>query len=83
VSEKIDIVRRLRLEANGLGEYQAYASREYHRLLLDASDEIEKVREERDEARREVCVWQGLDTGKTSRDTAKIRGWDCYKENDK
>ena len=36
---------------------------------------------ERDEARREVCIWQGLDTGNTPRDTATIRGWDCYKEN--
>jgi hypothetical protein len=49
MSEKISIVRRLRLEANALGEFQAYASREYQRLLLDAADEIERLGKERDE----------------------------------
>ncbi len=43
--------------------------------------EIERLRKERDEARREVCIWQGLDTGNTPCDTATIRGWDCFKEN--
>jgi hypothetical protein len=38
---------------------------------------------ERDEARREVCVWQGLDTGSKPRDTATVRGWDCFKQEDK
>jgi hypothetical protein len=38
---------------------------------------------ERDEARREVCVWQGLDTGSTPRDTATVRGWNCYEEDGK
>ena len=43
-------------------------------------EHIREVRKERDEARREVCVWQGLDTGSTPRDTATVRGWDCFKE---
>ena len=47
MSEKIDIVRRLRLEANALGEFSTYASREYNRLLLDSADEIERLRAER------------------------------------
>jgi len=38
---------------------------------------------ERDEARREVCVWQGLDTGNTPQETASVRGWNCYKEDNK
>jgi hypothetical protein len=42
---------------------------------------LETALRERDEARREVCVWQGLDTGSTPRDTATVRGWDCFKEN--
>jgi hypothetical protein len=54
MSEKISIVRRLRLEANALGEFQAYASREYQRLLLDAANEIERLGKERDKAIREA-----------------------------
>jgi hypothetical protein len=46
VSEKISMVRRLRLEANALGEFQAYASRDYGKMLLDAADEIERLRVE-------------------------------------
>lgn len=49
------------------------------RRMRDDKELIKQLREERDEARREVCVWQGLDTGNTARDTAKIRGWDCFK----
>lgn len=40
--------------------------------------EIATLKSERDEARREVCLWQGLDTGNTPRDTAMVRGWDCF-----
>jgi hypothetical protein len=48
-------------------------------LIADeAADTIEHLRNERDEARREVCVWQGLDTGNTPRDTATMRGWNCF-----
>jgi len=39
-----------------------------------------QLREERDEARREVCAWQSGHSGKSFQDTAKIRGWDCFKE---
>jgi hypothetical protein len=41
---------------------------------------IARLTAERDEARREVCVWQGLDTGSTPRDTATVRGWDCFEQ---
>jgi hypothetical protein len=43
-------------------------------------EHIREVRKERDEARREVCLWQGLDTGQKSEDVAKIRGWDCFEK---
>jgi hypothetical protein len=53
----------------------------------EAADEIVRLERvmlnliaERDEARREVCVWQGLDTGSTPRDTATVRGWDCFEQ---
>lgn len=45
------------------------------------SEKILELTDERDEARREVCIWQGLDTGNTPHDTATIRGWDCFKDN--
>lgn len=52
---------------------------EHAQLLRERNNLIE----ERDELRREVCVWQGLDTGQGSRATAIIRGWDCFKEDGK
>ncbi len=60
-----DIVARLR-STGGLDA----------RLLCAAADEIERLRAERDEARRFICdlSWQD------SREVAKQLGWDCYKE---
>jgi hypothetical protein len=81
MSEKISIVRRLRLEANALGEFQAYASRKYQRLLLDAADEIERLGKERDEARREICVMLEDATNNHRENHAKRWGWDCFKDN--
>ena len=45
--------------------------------------EISRLKCERDEARREVCVWQGLDTATKSNEVARVRGWDCFKEDGK
>ena len=47
-----------------------------------AADEIERVRDERDEARRLYCaaveeMERGL-SNDSRRDVAKARGWDCY-----
>jgi hypothetical protein len=83
MSEKISMTRRLRLEANGLGEFQTYASRDYRRMLLDAADEIERLRKERDEARREICVMLEDATNNHRENHAKRWGWDCYKEDGK
>jgi hypothetical protein len=47
---------------------------------VDLLQVIASLRAERDEARREVCLWQGLDTGKKSEEVAKVRGWDCFKK---
>ncbi len=75
-----DIVNRLRSNRECLAPC----------LMDDAASEIERLEQvvlaltaERDEARREVCVWQGLDTGSTPCDTATVRGWDCFKEDGK
>jgi len=44
---------------------------------------VEQLTAQRNEARKEVCLWQGLDTGKKSEEVAKVRGWDCFKEDSK
>ena len=86
MSEKIDIVRRLRLEVNAMGEFSTYASREYSRLLLDSVEEIERLRAERDEARREVCQlkgtvrWNHYFPHFDPKGYAENRGWDCHKD---
>ena len=87
MSEKIDIVRRLRLEANAMGEFSTYASREYSRLLLDSVEEIERLRAERDEARREERdEARRLYLASTCSEDEiihemKRHGWDCFREN--
>jgi hypothetical protein len=44
-------------------------------------NEIERLRNERDEARRECCLtWESV-MGRDSRDVAADKGWDCFKEN--
>jgi uncharacterized coiled-coil DUF342 family protein len=45
--------------------------------------DIKTLQDQRDEARREVCAWQGATSGKSFRDTAAVRGWDCFKEDSK
>ena len=81
MSEKISMVRRLRLEANGLGEFQTYASRDYRRMLLDAADEIERLRKERDRARQMYCnAMTDHCEEHEARQIAKEQGWDCFKE---
>ncbi len=50
--------------------------------LVALQTKIVRLTAERDEARREVCVWQGLDTGNTPRDTATVRGWNCFPQED-
>lgn len=50
------------------------------RDIGEAYAEIERLRKERDEARRQVC--RALYTDESMRHNhAKICGWDCFKEN--
>jgi len=72
-----DIVVRLREE--GFITHMAKLPRE-SKILHAAADEIEQLRKERDEARREVCVLMQR-TGFLRGDYADERGWDCFKEN--
>lgn len=90
-----DIVKLLRDVPRGIGGH-------YYHLMQKAADEIERLRElsgdagqlreERDEARREVCVrscrvvradrWMPTElvAFDNEEDVAKSRGWDCFKE---
>ena len=80
-----NIVSQLRLLANGL------TPRVESELMVQAADEIERLRAERDEARREVCVAREalirlMTHGNVAvpqeamHQAAKARGWDCFEE---
>jgi hypothetical protein len=71
-----DIVARLRVLLSKC--CIAPAMGVWSRDLRDAADEIERLRAERDEARREVCEWVALQTKRTSREVEQGRGWDCF-----
>lgn len=46
-------------------------------IMLAAANEIESLRAERDEARREACGTDGGTIGEAMLE-AKRRGWDCF-----
>jgi hypothetical protein len=49
-------------------------------IMLEAADTIERLRVERDEARREACG-HGETIGGAMLEAAR-RGWDCFKRKD-
>ncbi len=50
-------------------------------LTTESADEIERLRAERDEARRDVCEYTALLNSRASmEEVAEQRGWDCFKE---
>jgi len=75
---------RILAQTRGLSGATPNATRliEELRLALESNrNDVQRLTAERDEARREVCVWQGLDTATKSNEVALVRGWDCFKEN--
>jgi len=63
-------------------------------LTTESADEIERLRKERDEARREVCRGEAMlrlqrnrvhreseEVVRMAKEIAVERGWDCFKEN--
>jgi hypothetical protein len=73
-----DTVDRLRIWADGMEKQNSVS---VSVLMNNAADEILRLRDERDEARREVCMtWEAV-TARDSRDVAADKGWDCFKEN--
>ena len=67
-----DIVSRLR-ESDG-----GYFVR---KMFTEAADEIERLRGERDEARRRNCELLHEGYGRSPEEWAERKGWDCFKEN--
>jgi hypothetical protein len=77
MTEEPDIVERLR-------NYNTCSDTD----VDEAADEIERLRKERDEARRECChLWKEYFYFYKERDhytpqkLAEEHGWDCFKEN--
>jgi hypothetical protein len=80
---KFDPIPRLQqiaatIEESGADIFDAPATAVHY--IECAIKEIERLRNERDEARRMVC--RALYTDKEmQRNHARLCGWDCYKEN--
>ena len=75
-----DIVARLNRILSGANERGLDETE--CRAVRDAAAEIERLRKERDELRREVCEY--ATTGETIGAAllyANSRGWDCFKRN--
>jgi hypothetical protein len=68
-----DIVTRLRVCWDSMTE-MGNAER------AAAANEIERLRAERDEARREVCNLNAEEYGATPEHHADGRGWNCFRE---
>ena len=49
-------------------------------IMLEAADTIERLREERDEARRMYCGRVSRDVPLDAFGIAKNHGWDCFEE---
>ena len=73
-----DLAARLRLYANA--SIEGSWSAVFRLDLTIAADQIERLRIERDEARRQVCVTLYTDK-EMQRNHARLCGWDCFKEN--
>ena len=65
-----DIVERLRKNAVF----------NYRDTYIEAADEIERLRAERDEARRSYCYATGNGEEQRAINVAHSKGWDCFKE---
>ena len=59
-------------------ELRAWGTNGY---MMQAADEIERLREELDDLRWEVCELSSNGSIDDSMRVAKERGWGCFKEN--
>jgi|694.fasta_scaffold00120_8 hypothetical protein len=76
-----DALRLMKERNEALGEIELLRS-----TVTDCRIEIEKLRNERDEARREVCRDEAYRPSPsppcTANQVANRRGWDCFKQED-
>ena len=77
------------MKLDRLKMHQEWFDRNQHLMFLESRIVMQELlamtreaRNQRDEARREVCVWQGLDTATKSNEVARVRGWDCFQQED-
>jgi cell division protein FtsB len=49
-------------------------------IMLEAADEIERLRAERDKLQREICDWVSLSYEQAPEEVARRYGFDCFKE---
>ena len=68
-----------RAEAKRLRDQLAAADVERRVAVAAVSEDVDKARAERDEARREICEERGYTVGAAHLEAAR-RGWDCYRE---
>ena len=86
MNDKQDIVEQLRLWSEQLKSLSRWTSGKLKfpqriTLIGEAADEIEQLRKERDEARRELCRRQRRSVVfDDALAEANRRGWDCFKE---
>ena len=59
-------------------ELRAWGTNGY---MMQAADEIERLRAERDEARRMYCVMRDGEDNLTCKEWAERKNWDCFKDN--
>jgi hypothetical protein len=71
MDDSADIVTRLRAVLHN--------DRSVELMNREAADEIEHLRAERDETRRDICSMMHM-TGFLAGDYADSKGWDCFKD---
>lgn len=74
------LIERLRIPWDGMGEMANQQRAEAAVQISTMMDEIERLREERDEARLEACRWMAEAEGGTPEEHAQEQGWDCFQE---
>ena len=74
MTDPMDIVTRLRAVLHN--------DRSVELMNREAADEIERLRAERDEARRMYCGRVSRDVPLDAFDIAKNHGWDCFPQED-
>lgn len=53
----------------------------WKKAMQKAERDMEELRAERDEARREICAWAARHFKEYEEHVARERGWNCFEEN--